>query len=147
MDLFKLTRDYAGLTVTIDLWDVGDIASTDGTVSVNILNPAGAVASSPQGINIYDLGAQRSNLATRQYTVWASAASNRLASFVAADTRTGQSADNQWIHLEIPIPPSYTPPSGQEWWRLQYVTGPGTVADDTVTVAVGLKGGPVHLVP
>jgi hypothetical protein len=29
---------------------------------------------------------------------------------------------------------------------MQYVTGPGTVALDNVTVAVGLKGGPVHLV-
>jgi len=30
---------------------------------------------------------------------------------------------------------------------MQYVTGGGTVAVDTVTVAVGLKGGPVHLPP
>ena len=147
MDLFKLTRDYAGLTVTIDLWDVGDISSSNGSVAINILNPSGAVASSPLGINIYDLGTQRSNLATRQYTVWASAATNRLASFVAYNPNTGQSSDNQWIHLEIPVPSSYNPPPGQEWWRLQYVTGAGTVADDTVTVAVGLKGGPVHLIP
>jgi hypothetical protein len=30
---------------------------------------------------------------------------------------------------------------------MQYVTGAGTIAVDTVTVAVGLKGGPVHLLP
>jgi hypothetical protein len=30
---------------------------------------------------------------------------------------------------------------------MQYVTGSGTVAVDTVTVAVGLKGGPLHLLP
>ena len=147
MNLFRLTRDYAGLTVTIDLWDVGDLFSTDGTVAINVLDPSAAVASSPLGINIYDLGERRSNLASRRYTVLASAASNRLASFVAQDTRIGQSADNQWIHLEIPIPSSYNPPLGQDWWRLQYITGPGTVTYDTVTVAVGLKGGPVHLVP
>jgi hypothetical protein len=147
MDLFQLPRDYAGLTVTIDLWDVGDIFSTSGSVAINILDPAGAVASSPLGINIYDLGAKRSNLATRQYTVWANAQNNRLASFVARDTRTGVSGDSQWIHLEIPIPPSYNPAQGQDWWSLQYITGPGTVAYDTVTVAVGLKGGPVHLIP
>lgn len=147
MNLFQLTRDYAGLTVTIDLWDVGDLFSSTGTVAINILDPSRAVASSPLGINIYDLGQKRSNLATRQYTVWASAASNRLASFVAQDTRIGLSADSQWIHLEIPIPPSYNPAPGQDWWSLQYVTGPGTITYDTVTVAVGLKGGPVHLVP
>ena len=57
------------------------------------------------------------------------------------------SANGQWIHLEIPIPSNYNPLPGQDWWRLQYVTGPGTISYDTVTVAVGLKGGPVHLVP
>jgi hypothetical protein len=147
MNLFRLTRDYAGLTVTVDLWDVGDLFSTTGTVAINVLDPSAAVASSPLGINIYDLAEKRSNLANRQYTVWASAASNRLASFVAQDTGSGQSAGNQWIHLEIPIPASYNPPPGQDWWKLQYITGPGTVTYDTVTVAVGLKGGPVHLVP
>jgi hypothetical protein len=147
MDLFRLTRDYAGLTVTIDLWDVGDLFSTDGRVAINILDPSSAVASSPLGINVYDLGAMRSNLASGQYTVWASAANNQLASFVAMDTRSGQSADNQWIHLEIPIPASYNPSLGQDWWKLQYIIGPGTVTYDTVTVAVGLKGRPVHLVP
>jgi hypothetical protein len=147
MDLFRLTRDYAGLTVTIDLWDVGDLSSTDGRVDINILDPSSAVASSPLGISVYDLGTKRSNLASGQFTVWASAANNQRASFVALDTRTGQSADSQWIHLEIPIPASYNPPVGQDWWKLQYITGPGTVTMDTVTVAVGLKGGPVHLMP
>jgi hypothetical protein len=145
--LFQLTPDYAGLTVTIDLWDVGDISSTSGTVRINILDPSGAVAQSSRGINIYDLGTQRSNLATHNYIVWASAPANRLASFVARDTSTGLSADNKWIHLEIPIPSTYNPPPGQYWWSLQYEVGPGTVAADTVTVAVGLKGGPVHLIP
>jgi hypothetical protein len=145
--LFQLSPDYAGLTITVDLWDVGDVSSTNGYVAINILDASGSVASSTRGINIYNLGSQRSNLATGNYTVWASAASNQLASFVAQDTSTGQSADNQWIHLEIPIPPTYNPPPGQDWWSMQYVTGPGTVADDTVTVAVGLKGGPVHLIP
>jgi hypothetical protein len=147
MDLFHLPRDYAGLTVNIDIWDVGDIASTSGVTVINILDPSGAVASSPQGINIYDLGSQRSNLATRNYVVLANAGSNRLASFVAQNTRTGQSTDNEWIHLEIPVPANYNPPTGQGWWSLQYVTSPGTIAFDTVTVALGLKGGPVHLLP
>jgi hypothetical protein len=128
------TCQVAAWDVTVDLWDVGDISSTDGLVGINLLDPGGAVATSPLGINIYDLGSQRSNLVTGNYTVWASASSNRLASFVAQDTSTGQSADNQWIHLEIPIPPTYSPLPGQDWWSLQYVTGPGTVAIDTVTV-------------
>src|SRR5256886_11022776 len=82
MNLFQLPRDYAGLTVTIDLWDPGDVFSTSGFVALNILGPAGTVASSPLGINIYDLHEKRSNLARRNYQVWASAANNLLAAFI-----------------------------------------------------------------
>jgi hypothetical protein len=147
MPLFQLTPDYAGLTVSIDIWDVGDISSSSGQVIINILDPSGAVASSPQGVNIYDLGPQRSNLASGNYTVWASGATgNTVATFVAQDTSTGQTADNRWIHLELPIPSTYNPPPGNYWWSMQYVTGAGTIAVDTVTVSIGLKGGPVHLV-
>jgi len=55
--------------------------------------------------------------------------------------------NGHWVHLELPVPSNYNPPPGQYWWSMQYVTGGGTVAVDTVTVAVGLKGGPVHLPP
>jgi hypothetical protein len=146
-NLFQLGPDYAGLTVSIDIWDVGDIASASGRVVINILDPSGNVASAPGGINIYNLGSQRSNLASKNYVVMASAPGNRVASFVAQDTRRGLSTDNEWVHLEIPIPSTYNPAPGQYWWSLQYITSPGTVAFDTVTVGVGLKGGPVHLIP
>jgi hypothetical protein len=145
MNLFQLTPDYAGLTIAIDIWDVGDVASSNGFVRINILDPNGAVATSPQGINIYDLGVQRSNLASGAYTVIAPPG-NTTASFVATDTSNGTTRNSHWVHLEIPIPATYNPPPGNNWWSMQYVTGAGTVALDTVTVAVGLKGGPVHLV-
>jgi hypothetical protein len=45
------------------------------------------------------------------------------------------------------VPANYNPAPGNDWWSMQYVTGSGTVAVDTVTVAVGLKGGPLHLLP
>jgi hypothetical protein len=148
MSLFQLTPDYAGLTVAIDIFDVGDISSSSGKVVINILDPSGAVASSAQGINIYDLGVQRSNLGTGQYAVIASAQNgNTKASFVATDTSNGTTRNGHWVHVELPVPSNYNPPAGQYWWSMQYVTGAGTVAVDTVTVAVGLKGGPVHLLP
>jgi len=116
-------------------------------VLINILDPRGN-NNFAGGVNIYDLGPQRSNLAAGNYTVWASAANgNTTAIFVAQDTSTRQSADNRWIHLEIQVPSNYTPTPGNDWWSMQYLTGPGTVAVDTVTVAVGLKVGPVHLLP
>ena len=147
MQLFRLTPDYAGLTISVDLWDPGDIASTNGYVQININDPSGSNIF-PGGVNVYDLGVQRSNLGTGAYTVWASAAGgNTSASFVAQDTSTGRSANSQWIHVEIPVPANYNPAPGNDWWSMQYVTGAGTVAVDTVTVAVGLKGGPLHLLP
>jgi len=146
--LFQLGPEYAGLTVAIDIYDPGDIASTSGKVVLNILDPTNAVANSPQGVNIYDLGVQRSNLNTGQYTVIASAQNgNTTASFVATDTSNGTTRNGHWVHIELPIPANYNPAPGNDWWSLQYVTGAGTTATDTVTVAVGLKGGPVHLLP
>ena len=148
MNLFQLTPDYAGLTVAIDIYDVGDISSSNGRVVINILDPSGAVATSTQGVNIYDLGVQRSNLQSGNYTVIASAQNgNQIASFVATDTSNGTTRNGRWVHVELPVPSGYNPPPGQYWWSMQYVTGAGTVAVDTVTVAVGLKGGPVHLLP
>ena len=147
MQLFRLTPDYAGLTVSVDLWDPGDIASTSGFVRININDPTGNNVF-PGGVNVYNLGVQRSNLASGTYTVLASAAGgNTSATFVATDTSRGISANSNWIHVEIPVPGNYNPAPGADWWTMQYVTGAGTVAVDTVTVAVGLKGGPLHLLP
>jgi len=146
MNLFSLTPDYAGLTVAIDIYDVGDIASSNGLVTINIPDPSGN-NTFPGGVNIYDLGVQRSNLNTGAYTVIASAQTgNTQASFVATDTSNGTTRNGHWVHVELPIPSNYNPAPGQDWWSLQYVTGPNTTATDTVTVAIGLKGGPVHLV-
>ena len=146
--LFELGPQYAGLTVAIDIYDPGDIASTSGRVVLNILDPTGATATSPLGVNIYDLGVQRSNLNTGQYSVIASAQNgNQVASFVATDTSNGTTRNGHWVHIELPVPANYNPAPGNDWWSLQYVAGAGTTATDTVTVAVGLKGGPVHLLP
>lgn len=146
--LFELPPDYAGLMVDVDIYDPGDISSTSGRVVLNILDPSGAVATSPQGVNIYDLGVQRTNLQSGNYTVIASAAGgNQSASFVATDTSNGTTRNGHWVHVELPIPSTYNPTPGNDWWSLQYVAGANTTATDTVTFAVGLKGGPVHLLP
>ena len=146
MNLFELTPDYAGLTVSVDIWDVGDISSSTGYVQINILDPTGNDVF-PGGVNVYDLGPQRSNLTTGNYSVLASAPGNTAASFVATDTSKSITRNGHWVHVEIPVPSNYNPAPGSDWWSMQYITGANTVAVDTVTVAVGLKGGPVHLLP
>jgi hypothetical protein len=146
--LFRLGPEYAGLTVSIDIYDPGDISSSNGRVVLNIQDPSGATATSPQGVNIYDLGIQRSNLSSGQYSVIASAQNGNLAaSFVATDTANGISRGGHWVHVELPVPSNYNPAPGNDWWSLQYVVGANTTATDTITVAVGLRGGPVHLLP
>ena len=84
MQLFRLTPDYAGLTVSVDLWDPGDIASSNGFVRININDPSGNNVF-PGGVNVYNLGVQRSNLASGSYTVVASAA-GRLSSSRGAES-------------------------------------------------------------
>jgi hypothetical protein len=143
--LFELGPEYAGLTVDIDIYDPGDLSSSNGKVVLNILDPSGAVGTSPQGVNIYDLGVQRSNLTSGQY-VSIVPVGNTTASFVATDTSNGTTRNGHWVHIELPVPANYNP-VGNDWWSLQYVAGANTTATDTVTVAVGLKGGPVHLLP
>jgi hypothetical protein len=144
--LFQLGPDYAGLTVDIDIYDPGDISSSNGKVVLNILDPNGAIGSSAQGVNIYDLGVQRSNLTSGQYTSIVPLG-NTTASFVATDTSNGTTRNGHWVHVELPVPSNYNPAPGNDWWSLQYVAGANTTATDTVTVAVGLRGGPVHLLP
>ena len=107
-------------------------------MGININDPTGNNVF-PGGINVYNLGVQRSNLGRGNYTVISSAAGgNTTATFVATDTSRGISANSQWIHVEIPVPGSHNPAPGNDWWSMQYVTGANTVAVDTVTVAVGL---------
>src|SRR5207302_4477655 len=48
MPLVAVPPDYAGQTVTIDLFDVGDMAGK-GTVNVSIVDPSGNVATAPAG--------------------------------------------------------------------------------------------------
>src|SRR5438105_1739340 len=111
--LFELGPEYAGLTVDIDIYDPGDISSSNGKVVLNILDPAGAVGSSPQGVNIYDLGVQRSNLASGQYTSIVPSG-NTTASFVATDTSNGTTRNGHWVHVELPVPSSYNPAAGND---------------------------------
>lgn len=139
MPLFQVPPDYAGETVTIDIFDPGDISGV-GDVTMSIVDPSGVVATNPAGIKIYDMGVDRS---TPPGTLISTQPDLTKASFVSTLAGT-RCYNGHWIHIDLPIPASYSPgPSW--WWQLQYQTGVATTADDTVTIAVSLKGSPVHL--
>jgi hypothetical protein len=147
LPIFQLSPEYAGKTVTIDIFDPGDISGV-GDVNIDLIDPtippSGGIASSPQGVKIYDLGIQRSNAGSL-----ISAAGNTQASFLA--TSAGNVLYNgHWVHIELPIAASYNPGPNpiNWWWSVQYRTAlpPGTVASDALTFVVGLKGNPAHLI-
>jgi hypothetical protein len=56
-------------------------------------------------------------------------------------------ADNKWYEYDVPIPNNYNPGANPAnwWWSLQYRTTGIVKAADTVTVTIGLKGNPAHL--
>ena len=143
MPLFQLPPYYAGKTVTIDIWDPGDISGA-GNVYIDIIDPAtNAIATSAGGVKIYDLGVQRSNAGTL-----VSAPGNTQATILATSSNTVY-YNGHWLHFELPVASNWNPGNNPAnwWWSLQYRTNlaNGSVAIDTVTVAVGLKGNPAHL--
>jgi hypothetical protein len=143
LQLFQLPPEYAGKTITIDLWDVGDISGA-GTVTMAILDPSGAVASSasPQVV-ISNIGTQR--IPPAQNTVLYTGVN---AQFVATDSG-GAHVDNVWARIVLPIPSTYSPDPNNPstwWWSLQYSSNPGTTSVDTIAAVVTFNGNPSHIV-
>jgi Flp pilus assembly protein TadG len=143
LPLFQLPPYYAGKTVTVDIWDPGDISGA-GNVYLDIIDPVtNAIATSATGVKIYDLGVQRSNPGTL-----VSAPGNTQATILATSNNTVY-YNGHWLHFELPVASNWNPGNNPAnwWWSLQYRTNlnPPSVAIDTVTVAVGLKGNPAHL--
>jgi hypothetical protein len=144
LKLFQVTPDYAGMTIGVDIYDPGDISGA-GDVQMSILDPTLAVATSTSGINIYDLGVDRSAAPSAANII--SAPGNTTAQF-AATTAGVHPYNGHWVHIELPIPNSYNPGTNPAnwWWSLKYgITGTAN-ATDVITVAISLKGNPAHLI-
>ena len=140
--IFELPPSYAGRTISVDVYDPGDIAGA-GNVNVSILDPSGTVVtpSPPATVPVYNLGDDRA--ATGRTLVGTPATATFLATTAGIKLYNGQ-----WVELQIPIPSTYSPgPNPANWvFSLQYATTTGVTAVDTVTVVVGLAGAPAHLV-
>jgi hypothetical protein len=142
---FSVPPDYAGQTVTIDIFDPGDI-SGGGNVDLYILDPSGAVARPipPATVAVYDLGASRS---TTPGTLVTAPLADPTQAFVEATTGGGTHFNGHWVHFEVPIPTTYNPGANPNnwYWSVKYLITAGVTATDTITVAIGLKGNPAHL--
>jgi hypothetical protein len=167
--LFELPADYAGATIDVDVFDVGD---SGGIVNLSILDYRGAgyvaTTGSATPMNIWNMGINRFNpdptcasgcfahsgnqypapkpLGSVSHTP-ANAATYEAANnpgYVDSGGNSGPEYQGSWIRIEIPIPAGYSPPASPgDYWYLQYVNTGG--ANDTFTYAVQAKGGPVRL--
>jgi len=143
MDMFQIAPDYAGQTITFDIYDPGDISGA-GNVDVYLDYFNNARVTTTQPVIVRSLGPQRSNAGTIVAT------GQPTTAYFAATTGGTQFYNGGWVRMEIPVANNYAgivnpaDPSTW-WWKVEYVIGSGVTATDTVTFAVGLKGNPAHL--
>ena len=59
-----------------------------------------------------------------------------------------QATNGTWIHISVPLPPTYGSAAtgglwNNGWWQIQYIVTSG--GNDTTTWQVSVSGNPVHL--
>jgi Flp pilus assembly protein TadG len=144
--LFNVDPSYAGQTIYVDLFDIGDVGG--GAAYVAIQAPgqsAGSYAAVASGSTMTDLGDSRAGGGTNTVSEgWSSAEPSTCACFQTAQSGGGQAIYNgQWVQIPIVVPSGL--PAG--YWNLVYAVTSGTVAGDTIGVQVGFNGTPDHLLP
>jgi hypothetical protein len=143
MDMFQIAPDYAGQTITFDIYDPGDISGA-GSVDIYLDYYNNTRVTTTQPVVVRNLGPQRSNAGTVVGTGQPNTA------YFAATSGGTQFYNGKWVRIEIPVANNYASiinPADPStwWWRVEYVVGSGVTAVDTVSFAVGLKGNPAHL--
>ena len=159
MPIFKVPPDYAGQTITLDVYDPGDM-SGGGNVDLYVLDNTGTAVTvaSPATIRIWDVGLTRTNsgavvpcsgaggLTNPPVPCVISTGSPQTAT-VRATTAGSPTFNGHWLRFEVPVASSYAPGADPNnwWWSLRYQISTNVTATDTITVAIGLKGNPAHL--
>ena len=148
LPIFQLPPDYAGQTVSVDIFDAGDMGGT-GSIYLGFIDPTtGSLFVEPPGNPpglVYDLGNQRSNYPASATLIGNYANPNPVEQVVNASGNPV--GDNKWYHFEITIPSTYNPGLNPAnwWWKLNYRTTQNVRANDTITITLNLKGNPAHL--
>ena len=155
LPIFAVPSLYAGLTIGVDIYDLGDVNAGGGSAYVGFVDPVTCnLFSEPAGGNtaiVYDLAQQRSNLGTGAQVIV-----QPFPPGTPVETVTNNAGfqpwNGHWLHFEIPIPSTYAPgaitacdPTGQGYWSLQYRTTAGVTAVDTFTLTLNLLGNPAHI--
>jgi hypothetical protein len=150
--IVQLPPDYAGQTISVDIFDPGDVGG-GGNVYLGLIDPTtNALLLEPavgQPATVWNLGNQRSNypLAALQVGNY-QGPGQPLEQQVVCGGCGGNFYNGNWLHYEIPIPATYNPGVNPNnwWWRLQYRTTGTVHAVDTITITLTLQGNPAHLV-
>ena len=146
VDLACVPTDYAGRTITVQLFDVGDGYQKNGgaygNIYISVVPPAGSVpngttiainyAPSPPGMSTQDGDA-------------AAVGSSFTSSYAPYRPFNGL-----WLTATIQLPSNYTGTcvGNSGWFQLAYmVSNSGLQPNDKVGVGFSLVGSPVHLVP
>jgi hypothetical protein len=161
MPVFAVPAIYAGLTISVDVFDGGDAGGSTGSIYIGFVDPTTCnLFQEPAGGNtatVVDLGGQRINPIAPYPQPPASGLGGTFppGSPVEQIVNDGSTiwGDNRWYRYNIPIPNTYAPvaggtacdPTGQGYWQLQYRTSNAVTATDTITVTVNLRGNPAHI--
>jgi len=161
LDVAQVSRilGHARITITLDVYDPGDI-SGGGNVDLFVLDNTGSVVSvtAPAAIRIWDIGLTRTNVGpptpctgsgglTNPPTPCVVSTGSPQVATVRATSGGTTNYNGHWLRFEVPIPAAYAPGANPNnwWWSLRYQISTNVTATDTITVAIGLKGNPAHL--
>ncbi len=150
---------YAGQTITVNLFDVGDVGG--GPAYVGLREPDGVTWAPANSIT--DLGANLAGTVppsgggnVSSLGNWPVGGAACSACYQTAGGGGGAIYQGQWVRFQIQIPASFTGPGGVActsggtsncYWSLVYDVASSAVAGDTFSVEVGFGGSPDHLLP
>jgi hypothetical protein len=144
--LFSLGAAYAGQTIEVDIFDIGDVGGGNAYVGIQEPND-GPFA---DATSIVDLGnSLGTGGAAGVGSAWPNSSCNSSplvdACFQTASGSGGTAIYNgQWVQLQIYVPPSYATAG---YWDLVYQVASDATAGDTFAVQVGFLGAPDRLLP
>jgi hypothetical protein len=159
--LFQLDQSYAGTTIDIDIFDIGDLATN---------NPAWVGIQEPDGVtwapatSMVDRGDYLSSTLNLNVSAnWNGTDETNLcsgpancATFQTAYASNGNAIYNgQWVQLQVQVPSTFGVPANcggatncwSKYWNLVYEVSAGATSGDTFSVQVGYAGSPDHLLP
>ncbi len=149
---------YAGETINVDLFDVGDVGS--GAAYVGLREPDGVTWATANSMT--DLGADLAGSTPPSGSANVSslgswpAGGSCGACYQTAYSGGGAIYQGQWVQIQVQVPASFTGPGGVActtsgtsncYWSLVYDVASNATAGDTFSVEVGFSGSPDHLLP